>query len=106
VKKKHSVYVVELAPDVMELKKMQTANPGYVEGCPCVYVGSTGLLPEERFANHKRGYKGSSLVRRFGLRLLPDEYSRHNPMTYREAAAKERELAAELRGLGWAVWQH
>jgi hypothetical protein len=41
---------------------------------PSVYVGMTGLTPEERFANHKAGIKDASLVKRYGIRLLPELY--------------------------------
>jgi len=32
----------------------------------------TGLTPEERFANHKAGTKAAAVVKRYGLRLLPE----------------------------------
>jgi predicted GIY-YIG superfamily endonuclease len=35
------------------------------------YVGMTGLTPDERFANHKNGIKGASIVKRCGERLVP-----------------------------------
>jgi len=41
---------------------------------PCLYVGMTGLTPEERFANHKAGTKAAAVVKRYGLRLLPELY--------------------------------
>jgi hypothetical protein len=34
----------------------------------------TGLTPEERFANHKAGTKAAAVVKRYGLRLLPELY--------------------------------
>ena len=33
-----------------------------------LYVGSTGLTPDERYLNHKRGHKASRWVRRYGIR--------------------------------------
>jgi predicted GIY-YIG superfamily endonuclease len=71
-----------------------------------VYVGSTGLSPEKRFAQHKRGYKANRYVRRYGLQLLPDLYEPYNPMPYRDAVEEEEFLAEELRHQGFAVWQH
>lgn len=40
----------------------------------------TGLTPEERFAHHKAGIKYASLVKRYGIRLLPELYAHLNPM--------------------------
>ena len=89
--KHHHVYVVYLRTPKGD------GRAGY-------YVGMTGLTPEERFANHKRGYKGASVVRRFGERLVPKLYAHLNPMTFDEAVAMEQQLAAELRGRGYQVF--
>ncbi len=35
---------------------------------PCVYVGMTGLDPDERFDKHKAGIKSNRFVRVYGLR--------------------------------------
>ena len=101
----HNVYVVELAPAVLADRRFRRRNPGYVEGQPCVYVGMTGLAVAERFKNHKRGYKGNVFVLRFGTRLLPDLFAHLNPMPYEAALTMECELADELRGAGYGVWQ-
>ncbi len=87
----YSVYVVYLK------------NPAG-DGRAGYYVGMTGLTPEERFANHKHGYKSASVVKKYGVRLVPKLYEGLNPMTYREAVAKEPELAAELRARGFQVY--
>ncbi len=87
----HSVYVVYLR------------NPKG-DGRAGYYVGMTGLTPEERFANHKAGVKAASVVRRFGVRLVPRLYEQFNPMTYEEAVAKEVELAEDLRKRGYLVF--
>lgn len=100
----HSVYVVELDPDVLERSKFRAENPGYVPGRPCVYVGLTGLTPEERFHNHRVGYKASRYVRDFGLRLMPELYEHLNPLPFEEAEHMEDELAQALREAGYAVW--
>ena len=42
----------------------------------------TVLTPEERFANHKAGTKAAWVVKRYGLRLLPELYDQLNPMPY------------------------
>ena len=45
----HHVYVIELHKDVLLEPRFRKNNPGYIEGKPCVYVGMTGLSPDERF---------------------------------------------------------
>lgn len=102
----HNVYVVELDAAVRSVKKFAAANPNCREDKPCLYVGLTGLTPEARFKNHKSGVKSSSLVKRYGVRLRPRYYSRHNPMTYEDAAAMEIALAKRLRARGFGVWQN
>ncbi len=87
----HSVYVVYLR------------NPKG-DGKAGYYVGMTGLTPEERFANHQAGIKDASVVRRFGVRLVPRLYAHLNPMTFKQAAVKEVELAEELRARGFQVF--
>ena len=102
---KHSVYVVELEEAVMEHRKFREANPSPNPSLPSVYVGMTGLTPEQRFANHKAGRKANGYVHRYGLHLLPDLYSHLNPLTFDAAETMEQKLAAQLRTLGYAVWQ-
>ncbi len=101
----HSVYVVELSPEVLQEAKFRRANPGYDVMKPCVYVGMTGLTPEERFAKHKAGIRANSYVPRFGVRLLPHLYAYANPMPYQAARDMEVELAIALQEEGYAVWQ-
>ena len=59
--------------------------------------GMTGLTPEQRFANHKAGTKAAWVVKRYGLRLLPELYEHLNPMPYEAAAEMEKDLADDLR---------
>ena len=63
----------------------------------------TGLSPEERFANHKAGIKAAWVVKRYGLRLLPELYEHLNPMPYEPAAQIENDLAEDLRRGGYTV---
>lgn len=102
---RHSVYVVELDPAVLNLARFRNANPGRDMLKPCVYVGMTGLTPEERFRKHKEGIRANSYVQRFGLRLLPKLYAYANPMPYEAAREMEVELAIALQEEGYAVWQ-
>jgi predicted GIY-YIG superfamily endonuclease len=87
----HVVYVVEL---------QDQDGPG-TSG---LYVGMTGLTREERFANHKAGKKAARIVRDFGVRLAPEFYEHLGPMTFRDAQAKEKSFAEELRANGYVVY--
>jgi predicted GIY-YIG superfamily endonuclease len=68
------------------------------------YVGMTGLTPEQRFANHKAGIKSASVVRKYGVRLVPTLYEHLNPMPYEKAVRMEGELAESLRKRGFRVF--
>ncbi len=99
----HCVYVVELDPAVRKRRKLQRLNPDSDPEKPCVYVGMTGLTPEERFENHKAGYRASPLVRDFGIRLLPELSEGLMNLTYELALRAEEDLAAYLRQNGYFV---
>ena len=71
---------------------------------PWVYVGSSAREPEIRFAQHRRGYRSSGIVKRFARRLRPDLYD--DLPTYRGSArAREAELerARELARCGFVA---
>jgi hypothetical protein len=87
----HRVYVVRLE------------NPRG-DGRVGYYVGMTGLPLEERFANHKRGYKCASIVRDHGVELAWELFEGIPPMSYKEAALTEPTLADDLRDLGHLVY--
>ena len=87
----HSVYVVYLR------------NPNK-DGKAGYYVGMTGLTPEQRFENHKNGIKASSVVEKYGERLVPKLYEHLNPMSYGGAMVMEAQLADELRKRGFVVF--
>jgi hypothetical protein len=87
----HNVYVVYLR------------NP-HGDGKAGYYVGMTGLTPEQRFDNHKRGVKAARIVTRCGERLVPKLYQHLNPMTFARAVAMEQQLAADLRARGFVVF--
>ncbi len=99
----HNVYVVLLEPAVAKQRKVRAANPNHDPKKPCVYVGMSGLDPQARFSNHKAGIKAASVVRRYGIRLLPELYEHLNPMPFEAAAQMEKDLAEDLRRAGYAV---
>jgi hypothetical protein len=47
-------YAVLLAPAATGVCTVHAANLKHDVKKPCVYVGTTGLSPEERFPNHKQ----------------------------------------------------
>ncbi len=99
----HNVYVVLLDRAAARLRAVRAANPERNPQKPCVYVGMTGLDPAERFANHKQGVKAASVVKRHGLRLMPELYAHLNPMPFEAAARMEQDLAEDLRREGYTV---
>lgn len=101
----YHVYVIELSNEVLFEPRFRRANPDYVSGKPCVYVGMTGLSPDVRFDKHKAGIQSNKFAKDYGLRLLPDLYAVYNPMPYRGARDMEVELAIGLREAGYGVWQ-
>ncbi len=104
-KRRHNVYVIELASAVLDEKRFADENLDYDPAKLCLYVGMTGRTPDTRFAQHQEAYKSSKYPHRYGRRLRPELFERHNPMTFEDACAMEVALAEELRNLGHAVWQ-
>lgn len=99
----HHVYVVLLDPAVARLRAVQKSNPNRDPQKPCVYVGMSGLEPEQRFKNHKEGIKSASVVHRYGIRLLPELFACLNPMPFEAAIQMEKDLAEDLRSQGYTV---
>ena len=99
----HSVYVVLLSDRALREASVLRLNPKRDPGKPCVYVGMTGLPVDHRFENHKNGYKAARLVRKYGVRLMPELYAHLNPMPFEAATEMERDLAVDLRNEGYTV---
>ncbi len=93
----HHVYVVLPAAAAGRIRQVRAENPGRDPGKPCVYVGMTGLVPEERFANRKAGIKAAWVVNRHGIGLVPEMYAHLNRMPF-EAAVQ-----MDLRRAGYTV---
>jgi hypothetical protein len=94
---------VLLDPAVAKLRKVRAENPGRDRKKLCVYVGMTGVAPEERFTNHKLGIQAAAVVTRYGIRLLPELYAHLNPMPFEAATQMEVDLAEDLRRAGYTV---
>ena len=99
----HHVYVVLLSNKAAKHPSILRANPRRDPYKPCVYVGMSGLLPEHRFENHRHGYKSAWVVKKYGLRLIPELYEHLNPMPFEAATEMERDLAEDLRNEGYTV---
>ena len=99
----HNVYVILLDPAVAKHPSVLRLNPHRDPSKPCVYVGMTGLPVEERFENHRNGYKSAWTVEKYGIRLLPEHYEHLNPMPFEAAVQMEKDLAKDLRSMGLTV---
>lgn len=109
---KYQVYVIELSKRVFtENAKFRAANPQYNGVLECLYVGMTSKTPQERFKQHKEGYKSkkghqlsSNIVRKYGNFLRPSLYNHLEPKTKKGAIEAEEKLALLLRRQRYAVW--
>ena len=97
------MYVVLLRDDILKHRWVVKKNPGRDPIKPAVYVGMTGLPVDHRFQNHLNGYKSATVVRKYGVRLLPELFEHLNPMPFDAAAQMEKDLADDLRADGYAV---
>ncbi|HJL85241.1 MAG TPA: GIY-YIG nuclease family protein [Candidatus Marinimicrobia bacterium] len=103
--KKYYVYVIELDPQVANLRKFRQINPAYIMGNGCVYVGQSSREPTLRFEQHKEGYKSNKYAREYGIRLRPELYEKYNPIpTRKDAEEIEEMLGQQLRKQGIGVW--
>jgi predicted GIY-YIG superfamily endonuclease len=103
--KARNLYVVTLHPEVLTRKEFRDANPNYIEGMPCVYVGITIHDPGDRYEQHKTGYKCSKYPRKFGVELALDLIDGFEEAGLADEE-KEAALADWLRDQGYAVWQN
>ena len=71
---------------------------------PWVYVGSSARTPEERFEQHRRGYKSARIVKRHALRLRPDLYEDLGSFRGSKTACRaEKRRARELADCGFVA---
>jgi predicted GIY-YIG superfamily endonuclease len=100
------IYVIELDQAVLKLKRFNEANPLYRSGMPLVYVGLTSREPEQRFEQHKQGFKCSRLVKSYGIKLVRVQCEVIESPSYEVAQTREATKANELRKRGWGVWSN
>ena len=104
-RKPRNLYVITLDPEVLWDRDFRQANPNYVEGMPCVYVGMTVHAPGDRFQQHRVGYRSSKYPREFGTELALDLMEGFATEAMSDEA-REAALADWLRRQGCAVWQN
>lgn len=96
----YHLYVVELDRALCVKRGCLARN-----GKPPVYVGQSAHTPEDRFKQHKAGYKSSRFVREFGVQLLPRLYRKAGPFSSRaDAIVGELRLARQLEDSGYCVF--
>ena len=109
----YSIYVIELNRKVFnEHRRFREANPQFNGVLECLYVGMTSKSPQERFKQHKTGYRNkkghklsSNIVEKYGAYLRPSLFNHIPPIKTRAEALKmEEQLALELRRKRYAVW--
>jgi hypothetical protein len=101
-----TLYVIDLQKKVFLKRAFEKANPGYIRGKPCVYVGLTVKTAEARYKEHKAGTRDGRFVKECGKRVRVNDGRCLRSMTRKRAEKKEAALALELRGLGWGVWSN
>ena len=99
----HNVYIILLDNAAAKHRSILRLNPNRDRLKPCVYVGMTGIPVEHRFENHKNGYKSAWVVRKYGVRLMPELFEHLNPRQFEAAAQMEKDLAEDLRAEGCTV---
>jgi predicted GIY-YIG superfamily endonuclease len=100
------IYVLELAPEAAADPDFLRANPQYVEGMGCVYVGSSTQSARQRLQDHLIGHNASRIAHQYARRLRFDLMPEQTPIPKERALKEEKRLARMLRLKGFAVWQH
>ena len=99
------VYVIRLRNAVLDERRFARENPNHVAYKPCVYVGSSALVPEHRYQQHLTGKAGSRWVKEYHIGIHKRLTERQPTFSSRvEAQTHEKALAERLRRKGYAVW--
>lgn len=100
------IYVLELSPDAADDPAFAVANPQYVAGMPCCYVGSSSQTAEQRFRDHLVGHNASRIAHQYAVKLRFDLMPPQKPTPRERALREEKLLARALRLKGFGIWQH
>ncbi|MDA8695400.1 ribose-5-phosphate isomerase [Flavobacteriales bacterium] len=110
----YHLYVIGLKADILSVRKFREANPDYIEGRACYYVGYTSKSPEVRSLQHRdaiRKQDGSPLfsriVHKYYDGLRPRKFQ-HLPSldSIEDALEAEKNLTLRLRKRGFGVWSN
>jgi len=101
-----TLYVIDLKKTVLRQHRFLAANPEYIPGKPCVYVGVTYLTANERFDQHMNGIHPARIVRDCGKHVRSRDCRTLRAMSRARAEKKEAAYAARLRERGWGVWSN
>ena len=112
--KSYSIYVIRLNDAVLKEKKFKDANPNYIKGKPCSYVGCTKHTIEKRVKEHRSGHTTwtkwhNTFVKKYYKHMQPKQYESINPilsLDHKEQRVLEAQLADKLRKKGWGIWQN
>lgn len=110
----YRLYVIGLKAEVLNVRKFREANPEYIEGSACYYIGYTSKSPDIRSEQHRdaaRKPDGSPLFSRIAHRfhdgLRHRKYQHLPPLdTVEEALDAEKNLTLRLRRRGFGVWSN
>ena len=100
-----NLYIITLAPKVLDFGAFRKANPNYREGMPCVYAGLTIHTPGDRFEQHKTGYRSCKYPKKYGEELALDLLDGFDGTGLTDTE-QEFALADWLRDQGFGVWQN
>jgi hypothetical protein len=103
--KGRNLYIITLHPDVLDCRDFRRANPNYVTGMPCLYVGLSIHAPGDRYRQHKMGYRSSRYPKKYGVELAMDLLDGFDGSEMSEEE-QEYALADWLRTQGYGVWQN
>lgn len=103
--RKVHLYAILLDDAVLESPRFKAANPGYVPGKACYYVGTSIHEPAKRFRMHMDGKRSSRWVRKYGVEVDYRKCHHIEVPNAAERAAAESDYAEELRREGYGIWQ-
>ena len=93
----YRVYVISLTKEVFKDKKFRKANPDYIEGMPCYYVGYTSkkdlkerALQHKNAARNKKGRLFSPIAHKY-YNGLTKKFSSLKPIRFKKQALKMEE---------------
>ena len=97
------IFAIRLDAEVLHKPTFRAANPGYVPGQPCYYVGSSPHEPERAFHECKVGEDRSPWVSEHGLYVAKNRCFVAEVSNREQREQAEKAHAEELRALGCGI---